>query len=238
MSNFNKVFKLKIVLLIIIAVISFCNGLSYGEILCEKQILRVPIAEDTYARIVKTIEKQQEELLSRNTEPLFTVWVICRQNKERSPIIASIIMEEIMTNKSLKNLRQHYYKGHFDIESYGLERGERDDEDLAVTRDPLLRKHMLVQIPESTDDSADLILVMTRSQKAVLVSKGFPEKKIKLVLDNEDIDSPIGDANRYNVFREKIRRNIDAIMLPILSAYSKKIGSMLDLNGISNRNDI
>ena len=213
MLRFKKISDLKITILVsLTACLLLLSGVAYPAS-HPGFSLRVPVAENTYARILETIEKQLQEYPSRNKKPYLTVWVVCNQNRERSPIVASIINSNIPEN----------LKKYFKIESYGLKVKDDLYADEAVSRDSMLRRHVPLQIPYEKTDSSDLILVMTEDQRKTLIARGVPENKVKLVLDNENLHIVYSENKTYDNFREKIKTNIGAVMLPVFSAYSKKI---------------
>ncbi|PIP68569.1 MAG: hypothetical protein CO035_03890 [Candidatus Omnitrophica bacterium CG_4_9_14_0_2_um_filter_42_8] len=212
MLRFKKISDLKITILVsLTACLLLLSGVAYPAS-HPGFSLRVPVAENTYARILETIEKQLQEYPSRNKKPYLTVWVVCNQNRERSPIVASIINSNIPEN----------LKKYFKIESYGLKVKDDLYADEAVSRDSMLRRHVPLQIPYEKTDSSDLILVMTEDQRKTLIARGVPENKVKLVLDNENLHIVYSENKTYDNFREKIKTNIGAVILPIFSAYSKK----------------
>lgn len=217
MICFKKVFNLKISFLaLFIAYLLLLSDVAYPAS-HPGFFLRIPVVKNTYARIVEIIERQIEEYPSNNKKPYFTIWVVCNQNRERSPIVASIINSNIP-----KNLKK-YLK----VESYGLKVKDDPYVDKVISRDSFLRRHVSLPIPYEKTDSVDIILVMTEEQKRTLIERGVPRNKVKLVLDNENLHIVYRENMTYDDFRKKIRVNIDAIMSPIFSAYSKKISSGL-----------
>lgn len=147
-------------------------------------------------------------------KPFFKVWVVCRQNRERSPIIASIIRANIP-----KELH-----GYFEVESYGLSVRGDPYVDEVVSRDRQLRRHIPSEIPDDVSE-ADLILVMTEGQKKELQRKIGVGDKIRMVIEGEDLHIELSDpeeGSRYDRFRKMIRQRIDEILIPIVSECRKK----------------
>ncbi|MFH1854206.1 MAG: hypothetical protein ABH815_02730 [Candidatus Omnitrophota bacterium] len=208
MLHFKKVFSFKVLISAYLVFLMLCSGYSHAY---SDFSLRVPMSQDTYQRIAESIEKQLERYFTEHERPTFTVWVVCNQNRERSPIVASIISSKIP-----EGLRKY-----ITIESYGIRVVESDEYvDAAVVHDSLLRNHIPLQIPYDDIDKPDLVLVMTESQRRTLVAMGFPDSRVKMVVEEKDLFIKGID---YDAFREKISGDIGIIMQPILSAYIEKI---------------
>ncbi|MFH2138639.1 MAG: methyltransferase domain-containing protein [Candidatus Omnitrophota bacterium] len=121
----------------------------------------------------------------------YNVLVLCNQNRERSPLA-----EKVMKFNVPEDL-----KGKINIESAGLfVSGGFDSTELDIytSRQPLLRRHVPMQVMEFQLREADVIFVMTLHQKKHLEEKyEFTRGKVFLLLgDNKELD--VAHAN-YSV---------------------------------------
>jgi protein-L-isoaspartate(D-aspartate) O-methyltransferase len=118
--------------------------------------------------------------VSQSIEKKTQVLVLCNQNQERSPVIAEL----------LRNKLPHDLEDKVEISSAGLFKITKNEYIEKYTkRDDVLRHHDPREVTDNQIDKADIIFVMTKSQRNMLLEK-YPQLKGKicLVLRNRDLE--------------------------------------------------
>jgi len=146
---------------------------------------------------------------SRLKEPFFTIWVICNENRERSPIVAAVIKEYIP-----KDLRSY-----FEIESYGLD-STSDYVNVSIPG------HIPNEIPEGIP-IADLILTMTEGQMKTVQDK-FPfdhsgRQKVRMVVQGQNLNTDGVGREAYVRFENRVTEHAYQILYLIISECVLKI---------------
>ncbi|MBC8473675.1 MAG: HAD hydrolase family protein, partial [Candidatus Omnitrophica bacterium] len=168
--------------------------------------------ESGWAEISSLVKK----LSLDSKESVFTVWVICDQNKERSPIVAAKIRASIPEE----------LRGCIKVEDYGLSGKSDVYVDSVVLKDAELKNHMPVKIPYEKIKKPDLVLVMTRRQENALKDK--LGKRVKTAL-NKDIDI----VYPYEKFRQEISRDLHLINQNIIDGIKEKYKDSIASNTLA-----
>lgn len=156
------------------------------------------------------------------------VLIICDYNAERSPIAAAFLRDNIPDD----------IDGKVRIDSAGLNDMPQDEYLRQYTeRDRVLKRHDPRKVTPEDIDEADIIFVMTSTQREQL-EKEYPEisGKITLLIEGYDLNTGEGDypdleqlyvssSSPYRAVRDKLAESKDRIFDRIRAAVSRKKAS-------------
>lgn len=166
---------------------------------------------------LREIFSQLRALISKKKpkKPFFTTWVICNQNRERSPIVAAVIREHIP-----RDLLEY-----FEIESYGLYSAGNDRVSI--------KGHISLEIPDSIP-TADLILTMTEGQMETVQDKFLSDhdgrQRVRMAVQGKNLFTDGVSREAYDRFRNRVTEDAYQILSLILSEYILKIQNIQSID--------